>query len=201
MKELIISAYDRDYSWINNLDKDIRISVYRKGETVYNNEIAISNNVGRDVHTFFYHILKNYYVLSDYIFTSQDYPFDHVSNYITLINGNEQLWDEHVILKVDNCWFFNDIDKKCLENNEFGRPHHWEDLNMREVWDQLFKSEIPKIFRFVAAGHFCISKETIRNRPVEFYEKIVNILETNYYAPWIIERMEPYIFNNNYEIK
>ena len=31
-KEVIISAYDKDYSWVNQLDLDIKVTVYRKGD-------------------------------------------------------------------------------------------------------------------------------------------------------------------------
>jgi hypothetical protein len=87
MKEIIIAAYDRDYSWIDQLDDDVKITIYRKGTNQNNpNEIYIENNVGRDVHTFFYHFANNYDNLSDYTFTSQDYFEDHVNNYIELIN-------------------------------------------------------------------------------------------------------------------
>ena len=63
-KELIISAYEEDYSWINEINDDVKITVYRKGNEALENEILIKNNVGRDVHTFFYNIFKNYNILS-----------------------------------------------------------------------------------------------------------------------------------------
>jgi hypothetical protein len=30
-KELVIAAYDRDYSWVNKLNNDVSVTVYRKG--------------------------------------------------------------------------------------------------------------------------------------------------------------------------
>jgi len=35
MKELVIAAYDRDYSWIYDLDSNIKVTIYKKG----NNEL------------------------------------------------------------------------------------------------------------------------------------------------------------------
>ena len=55
MKELVIASYDRDYSWINNLDNNIKVTIYKKGNNeLKSNEILIEPNLGRDVHTFFY---------------------------------------------------------------------------------------------------------------------------------------------------
>ena len=58
-KELIISLYDRDISWISKLNSDVSIKIYRKGSlTSHPTEIYLENNIGRDVHTFFYHIVS-----------------------------------------------------------------------------------------------------------------------------------------------
>ena len=68
LKEIVISAYDKDYNWINQLDSEIKVTVYKKGSKPLPNEILIEPNVGRDVHTFFYHLVHNYDTLSDYTF-------------------------------------------------------------------------------------------------------------------------------------
>ena len=74
-KELVISAFVRDTSWVNKINKDVSIKKYKKGKNLnLDDEIYIENNVGRDVHTFFYHILNNYDNLADITFFSQDYP-------------------------------------------------------------------------------------------------------------------------------
>jgi len=214
-KEVIISAYDKDYSWINQLDLDVKVTVYKKGFKPSPNEILIEPNVGRDVHTFFYHLVNNYNNLSDYIFFAQDYPFDHVENYISLINGDKQLWFEHAKQKVDGCWFFNTqynillCDKKGIPNSEIinnlsfkiWATGDWEELDMESIWNQLFTLACPDYFMFTPAGHFCISKEQVLKKPLEYYKLILNILETNSQSPWVIERLEPYIFlQNDYKL-
>jgi hypothetical protein len=87
-KELVIAAYDRDYGWKQYINEDVKITVYNKNQnTLKEGEILLTPNVGRDVHTFFNHIIENYDNLSDYTFFSQDEPFDHVNNIIALVNG------------------------------------------------------------------------------------------------------------------
>ena len=54
MKELVIAAYDRNYSWICDLNSNVKVTIYKKGNSeLKSNEILIEPNLGRDIHTFF----------------------------------------------------------------------------------------------------------------------------------------------------
>ena len=56
-KELVIAAYDKDLSWVSDINSDVKTTIYRKGTKTDNqNEIFIDPNIGRCVHTFFNHI-------------------------------------------------------------------------------------------------------------------------------------------------
>jgi hypothetical protein len=191
-KELVIAAYDRDYSWVQHL-ADVKITVYRKGEGgLKPGEIFMSPNVGRDVHTFFKHILDNYDTLSDITFFSQDYPFDHVSNYVGIINGDKNIWNQEARQYVDGCWFFC-TQYGVLECDKYGAPHH-PGLEITRIWDQLFEDMVcPDKLLFTPTGHFGITAEQARKIPVIYYEKIIDILETDPTSPWVVERLEPYI--------
>jgi len=194
-KEVVIAAYDRDYSWINKLDSNVKKTVYRKGDPALSNEfeIYLPNNVGRDVHTFFYHIVNRYDSLSDFTFFSQDDPFDHVNNYIHLINGVPSDWTTCAVLKIDEIWFFDTCYKRVLKTDKFGNPHH-TGLELEPVWSRIFSEPFPESLDFVAAGHFCASRQQIHTKPKEFYEKILRVLEEDPISPWCIERFESYIF-------
>jgi hypothetical protein len=225
-KELVIAAYNEDYSWISNVNSDVKITVYRKGE--YNNldgEIKLEPNVGRDVHTFFKHICLNYNNLSDMIFFSQDYPFDHVENYIDIINGNIKSCQDNSIVNVGGYYgyhwnsvtvptpragimhtllpssHFNENGKvlKCYSN---GLPHDLNpNINVNNVWSEIFATPYPPYYEFVPGGHFSITKEQILLRSLQFYEKILFLLESNETMPWNIERLECYIFDNKIKTK
>lgn len=198
-KNLIIAAYSREYSWINSLKEDVKKTIYTKNESlVHPNEILISPNLGRCVHTFFHHLYNEYDNLDDYIITSQDYPFDHVSNYVDIINGDISLWDSQAKQKIGDCWFFCTM-YPVLESFMDGSPSH-SGLDIPSVWLELFNEPVPGRVYFTPAGHFIISKEQVRKRPKEFYGKICHILVTNSNSPWIIERLESSIFNENLKI-
>lgn len=217
-KELVISLYNRDISWIENINPDVSVKIYRKGDLInHPNEILITPNVGRDVHTFFYHIVKQYKKLADYTFFSQDYPFDHIENYIDIINGDENLWNQTSSHHFEEYWGYhwntirthgpnggvmwnledsNQFGGKVLKCDKNGSGLSVTPLRLDEIWKMFFKCDSPDIFEFTPGAHFSISKKQIHNRPLTFYKKVLSFLETVEEAPWMIERLEPYIFNS-----
>jgi hypothetical protein len=199
-KDLIIAHYERDYSWISSLDENVKKIVYTKNESLVNpNEILITPNLGRCVHTFFYHLYTQYDNLADFTITAQDYPFDHVNNYSDIINGDISVWNEFAQYKVGECWWFCTCYHLWTSYMDGGPSH--PGLNIPPVWSELFDEPVPHDVIFSAGGHFVVSKEQVRKRPREFYGKVCNILQTNDQGPWIIERLESSIFNENLKIK
>jgi hypothetical protein len=218
MKEVVIAGYDKSLDWIKKFNSDVKVTIYRKGELIsYENEIFYPINVGRDVHTFFSHILNNYDNLSDYTFFVQDYPFDHWENLIEIINENEEIFSKKATLTFGGYYgfHFNTIGTMW----QMSRTSHFEkgniiwchsngepqdtvnNVNVDSFWEILFDSPKPNIYEFVPGGHFGISKEQVHLRKKEFYNKIVELLENDIYAPWKIERLEAYIFNPKYVTK
>jgi hypothetical protein len=224
-KELVIAAYDRDLSWVNEINKDVKITIYRKGTKNNNeNEIFLEPNIGRCVHTFFNHIKSNYNNLSDYTFFVQDYPFDHWEDLIDVVNGDAETFKNHSALNIGGYYgyHFNTItvhsekggimytmhpsqhhgDGKIIACYSNGMPQdHNSNINVDLYWDMLFDEPKPEMYEFMPGGHFGISKEHVHLRPLDFYSKIVNLLEEREIAPWLIERLECYIFNPKYKIK
>lgn len=225
-KEIVIAAYDRDLSWTSKLNSNIKITVYRKGNKIHNiNEIPLSNK-GRCVHTFFNHIYSNYENLSDVTCFVQDYPFDHWENVINLLNDGIEAIKTHATLKIGGYYGFhyNTIkipsDKggimwdmydsnhftngKVLTCNSNGTPQADPSvypMNLDEFWYTIFDVKHPKYYEFIPGGHFVITKEHAKLRSKSFYKNIVDILESDSDSPWIIERLECYIFNPKYKTK
>ena len=66
-KSLIISRFNEDINWLKEI-KGFKIIIYNKGNKLSNNKfknIINLKNVGRESHTWLYHIVKNYGVLDD----------------------------------------------------------------------------------------------------------------------------------------
>jgi len=197
-KELVISIFSRDTSWTKEISNDVSIKKYRKGKNLKApDEIYIPNNVGRDVHTFFYHILNNYDNLADITFFAQDDPFDHVPNYIEIINSDIEFITKSSIFHFDGYYGFTGGTLSCSSN---GYPHD-AGLFLNETWQSLFNCPYPSQYDFICGGHFGITKENARMRSKEFYKHLVTLLEVYFKMPWNIERLEFYIFDKNYASK
>lgn len=224
-KEVVIAAYDKDLSWTNSFNDEVKVTIYRKGTNQHSsNEIFLEVNKGRCVHTFFNHILKNYEKLSDYTFFVQDYPFDHWENVVEVVNGthddfisNSQLniggyfgyhWNSITVPseKGGIMWSLSNSiqhgNGKVLICSSDGFPQdNNPNINVDKYWRILFENEPPYNYEFIPGGHFGITSEQIKIRSKEFYQKVVDILIDSEHTPWVIERLECYIFNPNYKTK
>ena len=93
--EIVISRYNEDISWTESIEE--YCTVYNKGDTLNVDTIEL-NNIGREAHTYLYHIVNNYDNLSDYTIFLQGDPFNphsprlfDIINYI--LNSNESIPD------------------------------------------------------------------------------------------------------------
>jgi hypothetical protein len=201
-RELVIAAYDSYLDWLEEINSDIKVTVYRKGDepTQISNEIKLEPNKGRCVHTFFNHIYNNYDNLADITFFAQDYPFDHWEDIIDVVNNNKE--ESRCQLKIGGYYgfHFNTImipsHKGGIMWNLIDSQHHGKGkvLSCRNMF---FDSFNPSHYEFMPGGHFGITKEHAHLRSKEFYKKVVDFLLDKEIAPWIIERLECYIFNPN----
>lgn len=193
-KELVLAIWDRDYSWIDSVSSEVKITKYNKNpNTLKDDHIFLDPNVGRDVHTFFWHIVNNYDNLADYTYFAQDYVDDHVKNYAQIINDDVSRLSNYAIQDLGGCWFFQTALPYIIKCPQDGAPYH-HGLPLPEMWKLVFDTEMPQYIYFTAAGHFCITREHVQQYPVERYMHILEILEKHEVSPWCIERFEPYIF-------
>ena len=69
-KSIIISRFNEDINWLKDLKDFRKIIIYNKGNSLSNHDnfqIINLDNVGRESHTWIYHIVKNYNNLDDII--------------------------------------------------------------------------------------------------------------------------------------
>jgi hypothetical protein len=90
--ELVIARYNEDLSWLKKIPKSIKITVYNKGNDNIDFPFIKLPNIGRESHTYLYHIINNYDKLADKtIFTQGDSIF-HSPGFIDLLK-NEKLFE------------------------------------------------------------------------------------------------------------
>jgi hypothetical protein len=210
-KELVVAFYDKDVSWVENISKDILVKIYQKGGVQYSDDDIVLPNIGREIHSYFYHIVTNYNNLADHTFFSQDHPFDHFENIIKVVNGVENIWNKESSQHFEEFWGFHwnsigtmwnlhdstQFGGKVLTSNEHGSPHPVK-LPMVEAWHIIFEEAVPpQIFEFTPGAHFAVSRNQIHTKPLKYYQNVLKYLEDDELSPWTLERLIAYIFKSD----
>lgn len=86
--ELILARYNEDISWIDKVDVE-KITIYNKGENNLKYKCIKLPNIGRESHTYLYHIIENYDNLTELTIFSQGDPFFHSPHFLKLIKNRD----------------------------------------------------------------------------------------------------------------
>ncbi|MEM9399466.1 MAG: DUF3431 domain-containing protein [Verrucomicrobiota bacterium] len=191
MVDIVVAKYNEDIAWTRNVKPGARVILYNKGHDSCGVKLP---NVGREAHTYLYHIVQFYDELAPVTVFCQGHPFDHASDFHkrikNVVSGREQI--------KDFTWlgFIIDTDDKR------GRSLfiHWsknvegEELPLDQFYYTLFKKESPEIFRFYPGGQFIVRAETIRKRSKAFYQKALNLSEKFLHSAHCFERIWDQVF-------
>ncbi|MCS6770853.1 MAG: DUF3431 domain-containing protein [Kiritimatiellae bacterium] len=173
--ELVVARHREDLSWLRRVPRDIRIFVYDKSGAAAPGAIALPN-IGREAHTYLFHIATRYDALADVTVFVQGRPFDHAPDLHkrlrALSSGQESVADFRWL------GFLVDEDDETgsrlfqtWSKNTERRP-----LNMAEFWRLVFGSEpMPDRFVFFGGAQFAVTREIAHRRPRKFYEAALQI--------------------------
>jgi len=189
---IVIARYNEDVEWTKQFPNVI---IYNKGISIGNgyNEVLLKN-VGREGHSYYKYICDNYDNLSDYTIFLQGMPFDHSPNLISNIYNCINNKDLNITFK-----YFSEGILYC---NLSGCQNH-TDLPLIDVYEKLFNERKNELFFIYGMGaQFIVYKKNILNRPKEFYNKIVELLQydINPIEGFVIERFHPLIFDIDFDI-
>lgn len=134
-------------------------------------------NEGREASSYAWYILQNYDNLPEKITFCQGRPFDHAPTILT-----------------DDISKDFTIHGQTYQSDHNGSPHHYG-LEIKQLADKL-GIEIPKKLDFIVGAQFTVSREKILKHPKEFYNNLYNLANTFPEAPWCLERLWIYIFND-----
>jgi hypothetical protein len=169
--EVVVARYNEDLRWSNKYED--YLTVYNKGEDEISGSIKLEN-IGREAHTYLYHIVNNYDDLADYTVFLQGEPLNPHSptlyRYLDyVLHSNEYIPD------------FFWISTRIVEGDfEYERePYHKVFPNIRYAFEKVFGKQPPEKFTFGAGAQFCLSRDQIRKRSKEFYQNILDIFEHN----------------------
>lgn len=185
MIDVVIASYKEDLSWTEQLKANQII--YDKGDRGVGTPLQ---NIGREAHTYVYHIVENYKDLPEWTAFIQGNPFDHAPHVLTLINDFEKISGDN---KKEKFYFLGRAIVQCDIN---GLPHH-PGLDLAGYQIALFDTIVQMDMVFIAGAQFIVHRDLIKNKKLSFWKRMLKTFEDDKYpdAPWCVERLWTYIFN------
>lgn len=190
-REVVIAKYNENINWAKKL-KDV--TIYDKSNNPVPGSIPLEN-IGREAHTFLYHIVTRYDTLADITIFLQGHPFDHMN-----LHGNS----------IDS--FISKINTITLNQGEYlpawtdpradngDSYYHWVERSKKVPF---VDNPVSTKFKFAVGGQYIVSSECIRSRPYNFWKKLYEMSKTNVYGdespdridPWSMEIIWPIIYS------
>jgi hypothetical protein len=188
--DIVIARYSEDINWALQLEKTDNISIYNKGDLFDFSPIEIRwnnlsyeelPNIGREGHSYIYHIVENYNWLSEYTAFLQGNPFDHIDM--------PQLQER---LQIEEEWTW--LTRWNPSDDIRGGRYHGGILSIGTYFEKYFKKPAIQEYVFGAGCQFKVRRDRILTRPKSFYEEILRDFERDELFPWTFERLAFYIF-------
>lgn len=203
--QIIVARYNENIDYLEVFN-DI-IVVYNKGNDdinpIYKNVIKLIN-VGRESHTYLYHIINNYHNLAERTFFMQGIINDH-----KILEFIEYFKNKPFIGKISNLYIELlkkpiEFDKKyliSLKNGFLLRSKYTPYQFIQNILGIDISNDIK--FDMIWGANFVVSRDLIHKKPIEFYINIIKYLEfyNNPEEGHFFERSWCLIYNHNNFIK
>ena len=164
--QVVVCHYKENLDWLSLLQHPY--VVYNKNPHEQHLFVRNLPNYGFDTFTYLTYITDNYDCLPDYVCFAQDYPFDHCSNFIELVNEFD----------FQKKWFPLGL---CYERSSTAPTHpptcHL-DQSLRFAESHGIICKLP--LKFVHSAQCIVSKDLIRQRTVSFYENLKSVFPTDH---------------------
>jgi len=208
----VISRYNENLDWVVNIDYNIYdVFIYNKGNKLtnsYNCKIIELDNIGRESHTYLFHIINNYYKLPEKIIFTQGYPFDHVQpSFINDVNNfiynrNNFHYFSKDILSIKYVKESDNFIETGILNGNMWKNFHQLNSPIKKVMEKLFQNfDYKKLdILFGTGAIYGLNTKLILKHDQQFYLNCIEILNNslNIVNPeegHIFERLWFYIFN------
>lgn len=198
-KQLIVAKYKENTRWVKKVFQEIPTIIYNK----YDKQAADylpnipsfpvhrfdgvkhqKTPTGRESHTYLYHIIKHYHSLADINIFLQGNPIEI---------GSVAIDPLRVFFKNDfENIQFAPLNFPLVICDKRGAPLH-TGLPMERMFNRLFKTPCPDYFAYAWGAMFCVTKERIMQRSLNFYEEMMQMVYEEPLSGYVYERMWPAI--------
>ena len=145
----VICRYNEDLSWTKKLI--IPKVIYNKGESLNEEYYAIDiENVGRESEAYLRFIVDNYDKLPHRIVFLQGDPNCHFRNVLEFLEKPNK----------NGIFFMSDFNPVC---DAIGRPHHFEELPLKQILRELEMDDSHDSFHFSAGAQYLVPRKYILN--------------------------------------
>jgi len=176
--QIVIARYNEDITYLSEYYKIVL--VYNKGDSdtiPINFEYINLPNIGRESHTYLYHIIQNYDNLADKTLFIQGNTKDHNIYSINDYFNNSHFYGKKSTHEINFLKTFINHSGKYLK--ELLNKNLKKSIYTPYQWINLLGIDITKLnkFEMVWGANFSISKELIHKKPIEFYKDIIKYVE------------------------
>lgn len=192
---LVVARYREDVRWLRAFDKDrFDIVCYNKGEPVVDLPAHIVQtrlpNVGREAHTYLYHILRTYKnPTTEYVVFLQGHPFDHLHNK----NVKE------LISTIDNHVARSPPSSAILFIYNHEPVDMFPELHMKKYMDYFgFRGKRQNTITYTPGAQFIIHRNDIVKNPMALYQELFAYSSHDYHnqhpprRPFVVSEITAY---------
>jgi hypothetical protein len=167
--EIVIARYDEELLWCDNY-KDF-ITIYNKGEDNLQYPSIQIENKGHLADTILNHIITNYDNLADVTFFTHG-SFNYRPDQIIQESGKcHKKFSDFILCEPNTLVYIprNDLPPKD------GTFYNYPDT-IANIYKRIFNEEYKPNFKWGCGKWISVSKELIRNSPVEIYKKMLEFV-------------------------
>lgn len=200
--KLIVSRYNEDILWTDNFD----CIIYNKGDFLDKSNTFQLPNIGRESHTYLYHIINNYNNLSDINIFCQGRYDDHYN--LTVSDFKEKCLDIGLNGYAEFFKKRHDVHGNYFSANPnvnlLGFTHYGilenptKTKNLQEWYEVVFGEPYETVPYVFWNGIFSVTKQNILKRSLDSYKRLYYYINMNFSNPidgHYFERMWYRIFN------
>ncbi|MGB4192140.1 MAG: DUF3431 domain-containing protein [Rickettsiales bacterium] len=189
--EIVIARYNENLDWIRDTFAYSKVTVYNKGPNnlenlPYNVQVINLPNVGRESHTYLYHVIMNYDNIAGRTVFLQGDPFFHAPNLKRFIEGSPSSCSNTIVelMNGDGCHIKNLGDLSHELSSIDWKNSKWSDTRLSdETLLEFARHNINPSFNanspisHIPGGQFAVDKENILCHSVDFHKKLYDYFD------------------------
>jgi len=215
--ELVVARFEEDLRWIRRVPPSVRVTIYNKGATPAlpadfpkraGMEVVPLGNEGREAETYLRHLAGRYESLTPVTVFCQGHPFDHAPDFHgclqKLAAGEVEETGEigkEGVTPPDSFVWYGFLDETDDPHGRrlfvpWSKNPERHELATGRLHEALFGAASPEFFHFRGGAQFAVTREAIYRRPLDFYQRALELCTSIPLAAHSYERIWDRLFGN-----